>query len=205
MTPSIRRFLCLTLFAFTLAAAGSSDVNAQQDLFSKLSMGEVFEEADSDSTSDGNDLQQLTRLIRKNPELLKQLLSAVETESPKDVASSPAATEPKKSTADATKPTPASVAKLSAKPRISLVGRWSTRLPDGDAMAIEFAKDASFVLVHLKGQKPNISRGKATRGQDVLTLVGDDKLTLRGKLKIDAADRFDWTLGTTTLRFDRAK
>ncbi|TWU64846.1 hypothetical protein [Crateriforma conspicua] len=205
MTPSIYRILCLTLFAFTVAAAGSSNVNAQQDLFSKLSMGEVFEEADSDSTSDGNDLQQLTRLIRKNPELLKQLLSAVETESPKDAASSPAAAEPKKSTADATKPTPASVAELPAKPRISLVGRWSTRLPGGDAMAIEFAKDASFVLVHLKGQKPNISRGKATRGQDVLTLVGDDKLTLRGKLNIAAADRFDWTLGTTTLRFDRAK
>ncbi|TWU38321.1 type III secretion system chaperone [Novipirellula artificiosorum] len=72
----------------------------------------------------------------------------------------------------------------------SLVGSWSASLPGGEAFAIQISSDARFQLVHLKSGKSTVSKGKASRSGNNLTLAGDDKTTLNCQVSNSSADKF---------------
>ncbi len=96
-------------------------------------------------------------------------------------------------------------------PRFSLVGRWGATLRGGESIAIQITKEAKFQLVHLKSGKSSQSKGVAARSGDQLTLTGDDKVTLKGKVTQTTADKFQFTIldgkgkSQTTLNFSKAK
>jgi hypothetical protein len=94
---------------------------------------------------------------------------------------------------------------------VSLVGSWGATLSGGESIAILVTKESKFVLVHLKSGKSSQSKGTAVVSGDQLTLVGDDKVTLKGKVSQTSADNFQFTLlkdtgkPQATLNFRKAK
>ncbi|TWU26421.1 hypothetical protein Pla52o_02740 [Novipirellula galeiformis] len=78
----------------------------------------------------------------------------------------------------------------SAKPRLSLAGTWSASLNSGEAFALRLNSEGTFQLVHMKSGKSTSSKGKVTRVDDKLTLIGDDKITLNCTVNQTVADKF---------------
>ncbi|TWT78932.1 hypothetical protein CA13_03290 [Planctomycetes bacterium CA13] len=72
----------------------------------------------------------------------------------------------------------------------SLVGTWSASLPSGEAFAIQISSNARFQLVHIKSGKSTVSKGKASRSGNKLTLAGDDKTTLNCTVSQSTAESF---------------
>ncbi len=122
--------------------------------------------------------EQVTRTFADDPLFSKLQMSSVYERSASDADTN---SEVKKTTAI-------------AKPRVSLVGRWSCGLEGGEAVALKINADATFVLLHLKAGRPNVSRGKATRSGNRLTLAGDDGTTLSGSVENISLTEFQWVI-----------
>ena len=79
------------------------------------------------------------------------------------------------------------------------------------SFAIAMTRDSKFQLVHLKSGKPTISKGKATRTGNRLTLAGDGSITLNCQVQQTTADKFRLTIlnaqgkATVNLDFKKAK
>jgi hypothetical protein len=99
----------------------------------------------------------------------------------------------------------------SDKKTFSLVGRWSASIGKDQAFAIQIDSGGRFRLVHLKSGKSTVSKGKATRSGDRLTLAGDDRIKLNCTVSWRAADRFQLAINdakgkpTVTLDFKKQK
>ena len=92
-----------------------------------------------------------------------------------------------------------------ATPKLTLAGTWSAALGAGEAFAIQFNKDATFKLVHVKSGKSVSSTGKAARSGNQLTLNGNDGTKIVGTVTQKTNDAFQLSLSGTTLNFKKAK
>lgn len=96
-------------------------------------------------------------------------------------------------------------------PQLSLLGRWSASVSANESFAIAMTRDSKFQLVHLKSGKPTISKGKATRSGNRLTLAGEGGITLNCQVQQITADKFRLTIlnaqgkATVNLDFKKAK
>lgn len=99
----------------------------------------------------------------------------------------------------------------STAPKLTLLGRWSASLSSGESFAIQMTADSKFQLVHLKSGKATISKGKATRTGNRLTLAGSDSVTLQCRVSQSVANKFRLTIldskgkDAVSLDFKKAK
>ena len=84
--------------------------------------------------------------------------------------------------------------KAAVHPTFSVVGTWSAKLPGDESLAMRIRSDLHFQFVRVKKGESAVSTGKATHDDDQLTLAGDDKTTLRGRIRIASTDQFQWIL-----------
>jgi hypothetical protein len=95
------------------------------------------------------------------------------------------------------------------KKTFSLVGRWSASTDKSQAFAIQIDSGGRFQLVHLKSGKSTVSKGKATRSGDRLTLAGDDGTKLNCTVTWRAAEGFQLAIndakGNATVKLDFKK
>jgi hypothetical protein len=91
----------------------------------------------------------------------------------------------------------------------SLVGRWAASIGKDQAFAIQIDSGGNFRLVHLKSGKSTVSKGKATRSGDRLTLAGDDGTKLNCTVTWRTADEYQLAIndakGNATVKLDFKK
>ena len=90
----------------------------------------------------------------------------------------------------------------------TLVGRWSTTLASGEALAVQIATDGTFQMVVAKSGKTTVSKGMASRAGDQLTLAESSGTKIVGTYRQTTADAFSLRIGgnaSATLNFQRAK
>jgi len=137
------------------------------------------------------DLTQLAILAERKSEIWSQ-------------NNAPAKTELTATTA--TKPTDST---NSAKNHFSLAGTWSASLTSGEAFALRLNSEGTFQLVHMKSGKATSSKGKVTRADNKLTLIGDDKITLNCTVNQTVADKFQLAVndakGNVAIKLDFTK
>ncbi|MGB7347066.1 MAG: hypothetical protein WBD20_22775 [Pirellulaceae bacterium] len=183
-------FAIVTLLVSLISLASPSvlSVRADDDLFSEISMSEVFEQI-------GAKTEKKTSSDAKKPVRRIDIQSLINPQ-PKVAASKPIAQEP---------------AKAVATPNLTLVGVWSATISEQEAFAISIAADRRFHLVHVKNDKSQTSDGVAAKSGTKLTLTGDDKTTISGNVVQTTNDEFRLDINGTdgkvalSLNFKKAK
>ena len=116
---------------------------------------------------------------------------------------------PAKTESTATTPTKPTNSTNSAKNHFSLAGTWSASLTSGEAFALRLNSEGTFQLVHVKSGKATSSKGKVTRADNKLTLIGDDKITLNCTVNQTVADKFQLAVndakGNVAIKLDFTK
>ncbi|GAA4449521.1 hypothetical protein [Novipirellula rosea] len=116
---------------------------------------------------------------------------------------------PAKTESTATTPTKPTNSTNSAKKHFSLAGTWSASLKSGEAFALRLNSEGTFQLVHMKSGKATSSKGKVTRADNKLTLIGDDKITLNCTVNQTVADKFQLAVndakGNVAIKLDFTK
>jgi hypothetical protein len=143
-------FASLTLVVCTQ----TSNVEAKENLFSEISMADVFDEAEASANA---------------PKPTADAKSTDSKEAPSPLKSSARTAE--------------SAAIKSPSSKLSLVGTWSALISDSEAFALAISPDRQFRLAWLKDGKTKTSQGIALISDGELTLSGEDEPTISGTIK----------------------
>ncbi|WP_442505918.1 type III secretion system chaperone [Novipirellula sp. SH528] len=149
------------------------------------------------------DLSQLAILAERKSDIWSKSNAKPKTESTVAAPTTPTNTAKAPNAATPTNAT------NSAQTRFSLAGTWSASLKSGEAFALRLNSEGTFQLVHMKSGKSTSSKGKVTRADNKLTLIGDDKITLNCTVNQTVADKFQLAVndakGNVAIKLDFSK
>ncbi|MCM2373293.1 hypothetical protein [Aporhodopirellula aestuarii] len=194
---------------FSIGAALSERANAADELFSKVTMETVFTDIKAQETKKEK-TNPISSADRERAARIAALFEPAPSDPPPQEVSSPEPTPPQpvKQTVVVAQPPPESTkqaAAISPQPSFALTGRWAASTPGGDVFAIAFTAEKQFILVHMKGGKSSVSKGKFATEGDRLDLIGANTSPLKAEITWSDADKFTMALGEARLNFERKK